>query len=156
MRPHGRRRSQRPQLRSTSYLLQGAEPYRGISIHAGSGLDDGSQGRGVGGWVPRPVRGGHSGPVVDMCWAADGACLLTVSADQTARIFTRCRGSWCEVARPEVRVHPTQASLPASRVDDFVVSVTSAELRRGGLDPQLGPPSEWCLGRLQHIPTVRM
>ena len=55
---------------------------------------DGTDGRGrdAGGWVPRPVRGGHSGPVVDMCWAADGACLLSVSADQTARIFTELPG----------------------------------------------------------------
>ena len=66
-------------------------------------VDDQGRGRELGGWVPRPVRGGHSGPVVDMCWAADGACLLSVSADQTARIFTGCQGSWCEIARPEVR-----------------------------------------------------
>ena len=65
--------------------------------------DGEGKGRDAGGWVPRPVRGGHSGPVVDMCWAADGACLLSVSADQTARIFTTCQGSWCEIARPEVR-----------------------------------------------------
>jgi hypothetical protein len=80
-----------------------AESLMGSCNLADDGSVGGSQGRDVGGWIPRPVRGGHSGPVVDMCWAADGACLLTVSADQTGRIFTRCRGSWCEIARPEVR-----------------------------------------------------
>ena len=69
---------------------------------ADNGVDS-SHGRDAGGWIPRPVRGGHSGPVVDMCWAADGACVLSVSADQTARTFTSCQGSWCEIARPEVR-----------------------------------------------------
>ena len=38
-----------------------------------------------------------------MAWGLDGACLLTVSADQTARIFSDCRGAWCEIARPQVR-----------------------------------------------------
>lgn len=55
------------------------------------------------GWEPRPARGGHFGAVVDMCWGADGACLMTSGADQTARIFSACGDTWCEIARPQVR-----------------------------------------------------
>jgi elongator complex protein 2 len=44
--------------------------------------------------------------VVDACWAADGACLLTASIDQTTRISTRRQdGHWCEIARPQVHGH---------------------------------------------------
>lgn len=53
---------------------------------------------------------------MDACWAADGACLLTVSADQTARITTRMHGGhWCEIARPQVHGHDfaAVAALPA-------------------------------------------
>lgn len=88
-----------------------------------------SLGRDAGGWTPRPVRGGHSGPVVDMCWAADGACVLSVSADQTARIFTGCQGTWCEIARPEVRTIQ-RLSSPLSEVANL------------------------CASRTQHVPTL--
>ncbi|KAL4430983.1 hypothetical protein ABPG75_006239 [Micractinium tetrahymenae] len=71
------------------------------------------------GWLPQHGLGGHYGPVVDACWAADGACLLTVSTDQTARITTRLAGGhWCEVARPQVHGHDfaAVAALPALAV----------------------------------------
>ena len=54
-------------------------------------------------WEPREARGGHYGAVVDACWAVGGAALLTVSADQTARLTARCGGRWCEIARPQAR-----------------------------------------------------
>ncbi|KAL4426818.1 hypothetical protein ABPG77_006604 [Micractinium sp. CCAP 211/92] len=69
------------------------------------------------GWLPQHALGGHFGPVVDACWAADGACLLTVSTDQTARITTQLAdGHWCEVARTQVHGHDfaTVAALPAA------------------------------------------
>lgn len=68
-------------------------------------------------WLPQHALGGHFGPVVDACWAADGACLLTVSTDQTARITTQLAGGhWCEVARPQVHGHDfaAVAALPAA------------------------------------------
>lgn len=58
---------------------------------------------------------GHFGPVVDACWAADGACLLTASEDQTARITAQLHtGRWCELARPQVHGHDFScvAALP--------------------------------------------
>eukprot|EP00887_Chlorella_sp_A99_P005490 scaffold1.g5490.t1 len=68
-----------------------------------------------GGLAPRHALGGHYGPVVDACWAADGGCLLTVSADQTARLTARAAGGrWCEIARPQVHGHDFScvAALP--------------------------------------------
>jgi WD40 repeat protein len=53
-------------------------------------------------WVPQHALGGHYGPVVDLGWGIDGACLQSVSEDQTSRIFTRYGGHWCEIARPQV------------------------------------------------------
>ena len=69
---------------------------RDCAITAGAG-GDGEM------WEPREARGGHYGAVVDACWAVGGAVLLTVSADQTARLTARCDGRWCEIARPQVR-----------------------------------------------------
>ena len=54
------------------------------------------------GWVPRHALSGHYGEVVDLRWALDGSCLVTVSTDQTARISTIMDGHWCEMARPQV------------------------------------------------------
>ena len=51
--------------------------------------DDDDDDGGGGAWLPLPALGGHTGEVVDACWAADGACLLTVGGDQTARLTTR-------------------------------------------------------------------
>lgn len=62
------------------------------------------------------------GPVVDSSWSRDGSFLLTVSEDQTARIFTESRsepdvqGEWCEIARPQIHGHDfscaTMVSVP--------------------------------------------
>lgn len=57
---------------------------------------------------PDRAVGGHYGAIVDACWAADGASLLTVSCDQTARITALITGEqsqWCEIARPQVHGH---------------------------------------------------
>jgi elongator complex protein 2 len=56
-----------------------------------------------GAWAPRHTAGGHFAPVVDACWAVDGACLLSVAKDQTARVHAmHGAGRWCEIARPQV------------------------------------------------------
>jgi elongator complex protein 2 len=52
--------------------------------------------------VPQVATGGFCSSVVDMSWAVDGDCLLAVSTDQTARIFSPWQGDWCEIARPQV------------------------------------------------------
>ena len=47
--------------------------------------------------------------MVDLTWSLDGACLLSVSTDQTARIITRAAdGSWLEAARPQVKFMPLE------------------------------------------------
>jgi elongator complex protein 2 len=56
-----------------------------------------------GGWQPVHAQGGHFGAVADLSWGADGACLQTVSTDQTARMWTAVGGHWCEMARTQVR-----------------------------------------------------
>ena len=70
-------------------------------------------------WVPRHALGGHFAAVAGCCWAMDGACVLSVGEDQTARVFTSVQGHWCEVARPQVR-------LAGDRVNE------SRERRRAG------------------------
>ena len=87
-------------------------------------------------WLPRHAQGGHFGAVAGCCWSADGACLLTVGEDQTARIFTTVQmpgaspssppasssiglpQHWCELARPQVHGHDftcvASISAPAS------------------------------------------
>ena len=55
-----------------------------------------------GSWRAQHALGGHFGPVVDLSWGLGGSCLISVSADQTARIHAPHRGHWCEIARPQV------------------------------------------------------
>ncbi|CAD7699915.1 unnamed protein product [Ostreobium quekettii] len=62
-------------------------------------------GRQDGGWVPHHAMTGHYGEVLDLSWALDGSCLITVGGDQTARITARVDGHWCEIARPQVHGH---------------------------------------------------
>ena len=61
--------------------------------------------------LPRTSGSGHMSEVVDSSWARDGSFLLTVSSDQTARVFTSCKSEqttqeiWCEIARPQIHGH---------------------------------------------------
>ena len=68
---------------------------------------------GSGGWVPHPALGGHYGAVVDLAWGIDGRCLVSVSEDQTARIWSTVGddGRWCELARPQVCAHLPWAGI---------------------------------------------
>ena len=91
-------------------------------------------------WRADRSAGGHTRAITDLAWAGDGGCVLTVSADQTARLSTTTttttggngRGggdggdgaaassasAWCEVARPQVHGHDfyAVAALPPPRL----------------------------------------
>lgn len=74
--------------------------------------------------IPRTAGSGHMGPVVDSSWSRDGLFLLTVSEDQTARIFTESRpepgapGEWCEIARPQIHGHDFSCAAMVSAPGD--------------------------------------
>ncbi|KAJ2745725.1 Elongator subunit elp2 [Coemansia sp. BCRC 34301] len=79
---------------SPSGTLVLAHGYQG-SLHMwctdGSGL-----------WIPRASVSGHYASVQDVCWDPNGNYLLSVSADQTARLFAPLQGGWREISRPQV------------------------------------------------------
>ncbi|CAA0839824.1 Elongator complex protein 2 [Striga hermonthica] len=64
-------------------------------------------------WKPQKVPSGHFAAVLDISWAREGEYLLSVSHDQTSRVFSAWRNesspdnteSWHEIARPQVHGH---------------------------------------------------
>lgn len=58
-------------------------------------------------WEPQVAVSGHFGPVTGCSWDNEGAYLLSVSQDQTARVFAEWNRpdvppQWCELARPQI------------------------------------------------------
>lgn len=89
-------------------------------------------------WVAKPGPTGHFSEARDLAWEPTGSYLVTVSDDQTARLFMPCKAigeqpeSWHEVARPQVHGYDMRCAVfTASHVlvtgsDEKVIRVFEA------------------------------
>ena len=85
----------------------------------------GYQGEVAGKWQGRCIAGGHFGPVTDLTWSPSGIYLISVSCDQTARMWSE----WQELSRTQihgydlVRCCAISDTMYVSSADEKVVRV---------------------------------
>ncbi|KAL4574487.1 hypothetical protein LXL04_021319 [Taraxacum kok-saghyz] len=75
----------------------------GGSFHLWKNVGDGFDN-----WKPQKVPSGHFAAVMDIAWGRGGEYLMSVSHDQTTRIFASWKNegdTWHEIARPQVHGH---------------------------------------------------
>ncbi|KAI3516715.1 hypothetical protein L1887_15692 [Cichorium endivia] len=75
----------------------------GGSFHLWKNVGDGFDN-----WKPQKVPSGHFAAVMDIAWGRNGEYLMSVSHDQTTRIFASWLNegnTWHEIARPQVHGH---------------------------------------------------
>jgi elongator complex protein 2 len=81
-------------------------------------------------WKARPGMTGHFGGVTDMCWEpTSGAYLLTVSQDQTCRLWAPVHDRWIELARPQVHGYDLSAVASLSTPSHPHLLVSGADER---------------------------
>ncbi|XP_057684409.1 elongator complex protein 2 isoform X2 [Corythoichthys intestinalis] len=106
------------------YGCQMSPDASGILAHAFHGAlhlwskDDSS-----GEWKPDVVLSGHFNSVQDLSWDPEGEFILSVSSDQTARLFTpwrtkpggTSRTTWHEISRPQIHGYDMQCLATLGR-----------------------------------------
>ncbi|XP_061677937.1 elongator complex protein 2 isoform X2 [Syngnathoides biaculeatus] len=74
---------------------------------------------GSGEWRPAAAPSGHFDEVRDLSWDPEGEFVLSVSADQTARLWapwrTPSRPSWHEISRPQIHGYDVRCLAPLGR-----------------------------------------
>ncbi|XP_061444959.1 elongator complex protein 2 isoform X3 [Rhineura floridana] len=85
-------------------------------------------------WAPEVVISGHFSGVQDVKWDPEGEFIISVSSDQTARIFApwkrenKAEVSWHEIARPQVHGYDMQCLAMTGRFQ-FVSGADEKVLR---------------------------
>ncbi|KAI6650282.1 Elongator complex protein 2 isoform X2 [Oopsacas minuta] len=85
-------------------------------------------------WEGRPIVGGHFGTVSDLSWSPSGKYFISVSSDQTARLWAEWCEEWHELARTQihgydlVRCCAISDTMYVSAADEKVVRVFSSPL----------------------------
>ncbi|XP_041868544.1 elongator complex protein 2 [Melanotaenia boesemani] len=87
-----------------------------------------------GGWRPGVVISGHFNAVQDLSWDPEGEFILTVSSDQTTRLFTPWKkqdskqATWHEISRPQIHGYDMQCLAMVGRFQ-FVSGADEKVLR---------------------------
>ncbi|KAE8597596.1 hypothetical protein XENTR_v10016527 [Xenopus tropicalis] len=85
-------------------------------------------------WIPMVIISGHFDSVQDMRWDPDGQFVITVSADQTTRLFGpwkkkgQSHVTWHEIARPQIHGYDMQCLAMIGRFQ-FVSGADEKVLR---------------------------